>query len=100
MLFDRFFDGADHVEGVFEQVIVLAADDALELRMVSDRATSLPGVLVNCSATWKGWLRNFLDLARGLTTIFVFFESSSMPRMAMMSWSSFSCRMRCVATAT
>lgn len=29
-LFDRFFDRADHVEGSFRQMVVLAVDQALE----------------------------------------------------------------------
>src|SRR6185436_91470 len=57
-------------------------------RTVSSVETYCPGVPVNASATWNGcdWKRSTLR-ARCTVTLSSS-ESSSMPRIAMMSWSS------------
>ena len=53
--------------------------------IVSLRGTSLPGVPVNTSATWKGWLRNFWILRARDTVSLSSSDSSSIPRIAMIS---------------
>ena len=60
----------------------------LKPRMVSSILTYLPGAPVNCSATKNGWLMKRSAFRARLTTSLSSSESSSMPRMAMMSWSS------------
>jgi len=59
--------------------------------MVSASSTNLPGELVNCSATKKGWDRKRLILRARATTSLSSSDNSSMPRMAMMSFSALYC---------
>jgi len=87
-LLDRLFDGADHVEGSFRQVVILAfAEGRGNPLMVSARSTNLPGEPVKISATWNGCDRKRSILRARATVSLSSSESSSMPRMAMMSWS-------------
>ena len=86
-LLDRLFDGADHVEGRLRQIVVLAFADALKPWMVSARSTNLPGEPVKTSATWNGCDRKRSILRARATAILSSSDSSSMPRMAMMSCS-------------
>merc|ERR1711936_1038070 len=48
--------------------------------IVSAIGTSLPGLLVNTSATWKGWDKNLSTLILSSS------DNSSIPRIAMISW--------------
>src|ERR1019366_7628506 len=57
-------------------------------RIVSAIGTYSPGVPVNCSATENGCERNRSTLRARWTVTLSSSESSSMPRIAMMSWSS------------
>src|SRR5262249_13805805 len=72
-----------------------------KLLIVSAIFTYLPGMPVNCSATKFGWPRNFWILRARETTSLSSSESSSMPRIAMMSWSSlYFCSTCCTPRAT
>merc|ERR1711892_67926 len=52
----------------------------------TEMGTSLPGLLVKTSATWKGWERN-LSIFLALATLSLSSsDNSSIPRIAMMSW--------------
>src|SRR5262249_45356049 len=57
-------------------------------RMVSSSFTYLPFMPVNCSATAKGWLRKRCTLRARATVSLSSSDSSSIPRMAIMSCSS------------
>jgi len=86
-LLDGLLDRADHIEGGFRQIIVLAVDNALE---ALDRILDLdltPGEPVKVSATSKGCDRKRSILRARATVSLSSSESSSMPRIAMMSWS-------------
>ena len=61
---------------------------SLNERTVSSIGTYSPGVPVNCSATKNGCDRKRSTLRARCTVSLSSSESSSMPRMAMMSWSS------------
>jgi hypothetical protein len=60
---------------------------SLKPRIVSAIGTYWPGVPVNCSATWNGCERKRSMRRARPTMSLSSSESSSMPRMAMMSWS-------------
>ncbi len=87
-LLDRLFDGADHVEGLLRQVVILAGDDGLEAgdgvlerHVLAGCASEGLGAKKGCDR--KRWIlraRATISLSSG--------DSSSMPRMAMMSRSS------------
>ena len=66
---------------------MLALDDLLEAADGLLDETSTPAVPVKTSATWKGWLRKRWILRARATVNLSSSESSSMPRMAMMSCS-------------
>ena len=68
-------------------MVVFAVDHRLEERTVSSSWTNLPGMPVNTSATWNGWERKRWILRARATVSLSSSESSSMPRMAMMSCS-------------
>ena len=55
---------------------------------VSVTGTLVPGICVNGSPAYIGWPRNFSILRARATSTLSSSVSSSMPRMAMMSWSS------------
>jgi hypothetical protein len=82
----RALDRADHVEGLLGQLVVLAVEDlaeaadrVLELHVLAGRAGELLG-------DEERLRQEALDLAGARTTITLSSsESSSMPRMAMMS---------------
>ncbi len=57
-------------------------------RIVSASSTYLPGVPVNVSATKKGWERKRWIFRARATVSLSSSDSSSMPRIAMMSWRS------------
>src|SRR5215472_13363496 len=61
---------------------------ALNERMVSSNGTKMPGILVKASATCIGWDRNCVILRARATVSLSSSESSSIPRMAIMSFSS------------
>ena len=61
---------------------------SLKLRTVSATGTYSPERPVNCSATKNGCERKRWILRARETVCLSSSESSSMPRMAMMSWSS------------
>ena len=61
---------------------------SLKERTVSATGTYLPAVPVNCSATKNGCDRKRSIFRARCTVSLSSSESSSMPRMAMMSWSS------------
>jgi hypothetical protein len=83
--FEHVFDAALHVEGLLGDIVVLALDDLLEGADRVGNLDVLAGMPVNCSATWKGCERNFCTLRARATVSLSSSESSSMPRMAMMS---------------
>ena len=60
---------------------------ALNERMVSLRSTSLPSIPVKTWATAKGWLRKRWILRARSTVSLSASDNSSIPRMAMISWS-------------
>ena len=69
-------------------MVIFAVDHRLEAARPCPRsATNLPGMPVNTSATWNGWERKRWILRARLTVSLSSSESSSMPRMAMMSCS-------------
>jgi hypothetical protein len=61
---------------------------ASKLSTVSSIGTKIPFSPVNTSPTKNGWLRNFWILRARATVMRSSSESSSRPRIAMMSWSS------------
>src|SRR6185437_5442561 len=74
---------------------------ALNEEMVSSIGTNAPSMPVNCSATNIGWDRNRSILLARCTVTLSSSDSSSMPRIAMMSCSSlYRCRIRCTSRAT
>lgn len=54
---------------------------------VSSRGTSFPGWPVKTSATWKGWDKNLWIFLARATVNLSSSDSSSIPKMAMISWS-------------
>src|SRR6185437_12986094 len=74
---------------------------ALNEATVSSSGTNAPSMPVNCSATNIGWDRNRSIRRARWTVTLSSSDSSSMPRIAMMSWSSlYFCRIRCTSRAT
>ena len=72
----------------------------LNPEIVSLRSTYFPGVPVNTSATWNGCEKNRCALRARETVSLSSSESSSMPRMAMMSCSDlYFCRIDWTARA-
>lgn len=55
--------------------------------MVSLRGTYFPSCPVKTSATWKGWDKNFWIFLALTTVNLSSSDNSSIPRMAMISWS-------------
>ena len=53
--------------------------------LITCRSTSLPSLPVKTSATWKGWERNLMILRALATVSLSSSDSSSIPRIAMMS---------------
>ena len=84
--FQHVFDGALHVERLLGEIVVLAVDDLLEaadgVGQLHVLARAMP---VNCSATWNGCERKRWILRARATVSLSSSDSSSMPRMAMMS---------------
>src|SRR5579883_401564 len=66
----------------------LPSQSSLKLRIVSARGVTLPGRLVNASATMNGCDRKRSMRRARATTCLSSSLNSSTPRMAMMSWSS------------
>ena len=80
---------ADVEEGLLGQVVEVAVDQLLErLDRLVDRDVMTPGRPVKTSATNIGWDRNRCILRARSTVTRSSSDSSSRPRMAMMSCSS------------
>src|SRR5712692_8757231 len=87
-LLERFFDRADHVEGLLGERIAFARHDHLEALDRVLQWTYLPSWPVKFFATLNGCERKrWIFLARETASLSSG-ESSSMPRIAMMSRSS------------
>jgi hypothetical protein len=85
--FDRFLDGADHVEGGFGQVVVLAGGEALEALDGVGELDELARRAGEDLGHEERLRQEALDLAGAATVSLSSSDSSSMPRMAMMSCS-------------
>src|SRR5260370_11435413 len=83
--FQRFLDCAHHVERLLRNVVVLAFDDLLEAANAIFDFYVFASRPVNCAATNMGCERNLSILRARATVRLSSSESSSMPRMAMMS---------------
>ena len=85
VLFDRFFDRADHVERLLGQVIVLAVDDAAEAANGVRERNQLAGDVRELLGDVERLRQELWILRARATVCFVPSESSSIPRIAMMS---------------
>ena len=83
--FEDFVDAALHVEVAFVDVIVFAFEDFLEAADRLGTGTYLPSRPVKTSATANGWERKRWILRARKTVSLSSGESSSIPRIAMMS---------------
>src|SRR3989339_347555 len=71
-LFDRFVNRADHVEGLFRQVVVFAVDDRLEVGDGVFQRNVLAGCTGKHFGHEEGLRQEALDLARTRYRQFVF----------------------------
>ena len=85
----RLLDAAHHVEGLLGQVVVLAVDDLLEAADGVRELDVAPGRAGELLGHEERLREEALDLAGARDTVSLSSsESSSMPRIAMMSWRS------------
>ena len=87
-LFDRGFDAADHVEGLFRQAVMQAVEDLLEPANRVTNGHVSPGRAGELLGHEHRLREEALNLRARATVSLSSSESSSMPRMAMMSWRS------------
>src|SRR5207245_6800594 len=86
--FDGFIDGADHVEGLLRQVVVLSVEDFAEAADGLLQRHVLSGPVGKHLGDEERLRQEALDLSGPGHQQLSSSESSSMPRMAMMSCSS------------